>query len=165
MREDIIILCFTFVVMITILSGCTNTASTTSVSLAPTPQIIYITVLVTPTPTSLIPTPPAEQVTRYTPYHMSTHSSASPFTISGYGDETIRFSLAKGGRFLVTGSNSGNNYFIVHVIDDEDEIEEFVFNKFGLGPFSGRTIIQLDPGTHYLDVRAEGSWLVSFSSI
>jgi hypothetical protein len=96
---------------------------------------------------------------------MSTQSTTSPFTISGYGDETISFSIASGERFLVTGSNSGYTYFIVRVTDEDDEIEEFVFNKFGSGPFFGRTIIRLDPGTHHLDVRAEGSWRVSFTPI
>jgi len=69
MHKDATVLYFTLlVVVIVVISGCTGPGSTTAAAPTPTPQIVYVTVLVTPAP-SEIPTvlpPKTNSVTRST---------------------------------------------------------------------------------------------------
>jgi hypothetical protein len=252
MRKWIAIGLFAVLVIgIVLMSGCTNTGSTSAAPVAtPTPQIVYVTVLVTPTPISTIAAPTAkytagdiiwESGSNYDTELQSLHGvyivsvnaesynyefvwkddgethwsrvypnvrisdiesletsyprkvdhveastitsdysskaafdaatsgssssgssgSSSPLTLSGSGDDTRSFSVTGGGGFLVTGSYSGAHNFIVHIVDSRGEVEVFVFNE--IGSYSGRKIIQLDPGTHYLEVQSSGSWTITLT--
>ena len=80
---------------------------------------------------------------------------------SGSGDDTRGFSVTNGGGFLITGSHFGSRNFIVHITDSNGEIEEFVFNE--IGSYSGKKIVHLDAGRHYLEVTASGSWTIDIS--
>lgn len=91
----------------------------------------------------------------------SASRSLSQQIFSGTGDNTHSFSVTDGGGFLVTGSYTGAYNFIVNIVDRNGKIEERVFNENG--SYSGKKIIHLDPGTHYLEVQAIYSWIVTIT--
>lgn len=91
----------------------------------------------------------------------SSSGSSSSQTLSGSGDDTKSFSVTGSGGFLVAGSYSGKSNFIVHIVDKNGDIEEFLFNV--IGSYSGKKIVHLDPGTHYLEVQASGPWSITFT--
>lgn len=93
----------------------------------------------------------------------SASRSLSQQIFSGTGDDTRSFSVTDGGGFLVTGSYSGAYNFIVHVVDRNGKIEEKVFNENG--SYSGKKILHLDPGTHYLEVHAIYSWIITITPV
>jgi hypothetical protein len=95
------------------------------------------------------------------PTYSSPSSSSGSAHLSGSGDDTRSFSVTGGGGFLITGSYSGLHNFIVHIADSRGNIEEFVFNE--IGSYSGRKIVNLDAGTHYLEVQASGPWTIDIS--
>jgi hypothetical protein len=99
-----------------------------------------------------------------TPQPTSTSSTTTPTSIkiSGNGDDTREFSVIGSGGFLITGAYVGKSNFIVHITDRNGDVEEYVFNE--IGSYSGRKIVHLDAGKHYLEVQAEGGWAIIISS-
>jgi len=85
-------------------------------------------------------------------------TSSGSLKYTGSGDDIRSFSVTSGGGFIVSGTNSGNSNFIVHITDTSGSVEDFVFNE--IGPYSGKKIIRIGAGKHYLDVNAEGSWTI-----
>jgi len=115
----------------------------------------YPTLLLTPYQGDVM----AASSSKSTPTPSATTSSSLKYT--GYGDDIKKFSVEGGGGFIITGSNSGGSNFIVHITDNEGKIVEFVFNE--IGPYSGKKIVNLDPGKYFLEVQAEGSWSIDIS--
>ena len=115
---------------------------------------------------SLLMTPYSGSIATESPTSSKTISSSAStsksLSYSGKGDDIRAFSVTGGGGFVISGTNSGDSNFIVHITDSSGDIEEFVFNE--IGPYSGKKIIHLDAGSHYLDVTAEGSWTITISS-
>lgn len=88
-------------------------------------------------------------------------TNSKSLSYSGTGDDIRSFSVTNGGGFVVTGSNSGDSNFIVHITDSGGNVKEFVFNE--IGPYSGKKIIHLSAGSYYLDVKAEGGWTITLT--
>jgi hypothetical protein len=146
MRKFSVIFLILICIVIIFTAGCTSIGST-SAQPAPTPQIVYITVLVTP---NSIADP------------VKTQSQTESLKFSGSGSDSQGFSVTGGGGFMFTGNYSGKGNFIVHIIDNNGEFVEGLFNS--IGSYSGRKVIHLDPGKYYLDVFiASGPWTIDMS--
>lgn len=103
---------------------------------------------------STVSSPPISSST-----YSSTSSSASPIHFSGSKPDTQGFAVSRGGGYIFTASYSGRDNFIVHVIDNNGEYVDGVFNA--IGSYSGNSVIHLDPGKYYLEVMmAQGPWTI-----
>ena len=82
---------------------------------------------------------------------------------SSSGDYLHKFNVVGAGNFLITGSYSGKSYFVVNIKDSNEVTEQTVFNEFG--SYSGRKVVNLPKGSHYLDVRTSGPWTIEIIAV
>lgn len=104
-----------------------------------------------PTPTPL-PTFTRPATARPTP-------TQSRFT--GQGDRLERFSLERSGLVQFSLSHGGEQNFIVWLLDPGGEKLELLANE--VGDYSGETAIRLEPGNYFLQIEADGQWLISLA--
>lgn len=83
-------------------------------------------------------------------------------TLSGYGDDVITLDVKTSSLYIFTMTHSGRANFIVWVKDNEGYNEDLLVNE--IGHYSGRKSIRLEKGIHYLDITADGTWTIGFSS-
>ena len=148
--HEIIILAF-LIIGIILISGCTSTGPTSAAVTTPTPQIVYVTVLVTPTPIQTI----ATTVPTTVQHSQSTH-------FSGNGDDVQTFTATGSGLRIFTMQYSGAHNFAVILKDSNGEWIDLLANE--IGSYSGRKSAVLRTGTYYLDVTASGPWSIDILS-
>ncbi len=82
----------------------------------------------------------------------------SPRALSGYGSQVREITLYRIAPLVVTGANSGDSNFIVHLVSrgfggDED----FVFNE--IGPWHGQALLSdAKKGRYRVSIQAAGTW-------
>lgn len=112
MRKRAFFLCVALLLAIVIISGCINSSSTTAVASTHTPQVVYVTVLVTPTPTNALVKDPIIGVWRFTAKTASSdYDYRVQFDANGKSIET----LASDPNLYVPGiwNFAGDNTYIV----------------------------------------------------
>ena len=139
-----------------LLAGCT---STTSAPIAtPTPQIVYVTVYVTPNPTEQV-----APVATTTPTAVPTPVQSKTTTFQGTGDDVQSFTANGDGIRIFTMSYSGSGNFAIWLKDSQGNEIDLLANE--IGSYSGKKSNRLGPGTYYLDVTASGPWSVTLTSM
>lgn len=82
---------------------------------------------------------------------------------SGWGDDVEAFHISKSGGYVVMGKNTGSSNFIVHIVDPNGYVVEYIFNE--IGPYTGQKTTHLSEGNYYLEVDAEGAWAVIIAGL
>jgi hypothetical protein len=86
-----------------------------------------------------------------------------PDSLEGNGNSRKSISVPSDGRFIFTGSHSGEKNFIVKIVDRDGEVVVSLFNT--AGAFYGAATAYLEEGDYYLDVRASGSWKIEIAPV
>jgi len=147
-------------IVLVLAAGCTSPAATNTEPVAVT----------TPIPSAATQQEPVRQegIASDSPAPEKTKSSSGasePLKISGANDENRGFSVTREEGYTITASYPGTGVFIVHITDSSGKIEEYVFNEMGSGSYTGRKIVRLSPGKHFLEVRADGPWTVDLTPV
>ena len=131
-----------------LLAGCSD--STQAPAVTPTPQIIYVTVPVTPSSTQSQNAP------------LSTTTISEVTTFHGNGDDVQSFTASGDGIRIFDMSYSGSSNFAIWLEDNQGNHIDLLVNK--IGSYEGKKSEHLGPGTYYLDVTASGAWTVDLTS-
>ena len=84
----------------------------------------------------------------------------APQNYSGHGQNVSSFVQLASGLITVRGTHTGQRNFIVHLVDLNGEVEEFIFNESGA--FNGSKAFTLsNAGIYFVDVQADGDWTIS----
>jgi hypothetical protein len=136
--------------------GCIGPPASSTPVVTPTPQIVYVTVLVTPTPTAS--TAPVSSAT-----YSSQSLSSSSTHFSGDGDDVKSFTAAGSGLRIFTMHHNGDRNFIVWLKNSRGEYVALLVNE--IGSYYGKKSERLTSGTYYLDITADGAWTIDISSM
>ena len=148
-------------IVLVLAAGCTSPAATNTEPVAVT----------TPIPSAATQQEPVRQETVASDSsapekkYKSSSGTSEPLKISGANDENRGFSVTREEGYTITASYPGTGVFIVHITDSSGKIEEYVFNEMGSGSYTGRKIVRLSPGKHFLEVRADGPWTVDLTPV
>lgn len=77
----------------------------------------------------------------------------------GSGDRVREFSININSGIKVSGTHRGDSNFIGEIYNSSGELEAIVINCIGW--CSDTSISNLDPGTYYLEITADGDWEIS----
>ena len=116
------------------MAGCTS--STSAPVATPTPQIIYVTVVVTPTPGQ---TPPIA-----TPTAVPTSAQSKTTTFQGNGDDVQSFTATGDGMRIFAMSYSGDGNFVIWLKDNQGNDIDLLANE--IGSYNGKKSERLGPG-------------------
>ena len=87
----------------------------------------------------------------------------SPVTLTGEGKKATEFFELEKGLSVVEFEHDGSSNFIVMLLDGDGDTVEYLANE--IGSFEGSSAIKIDESAAYLlDVDADGSWSIGFSS-
>ena len=87
----------------------------------------------------------------------------SPVTLTGEGKEATEFFELEKGLWVVEFEHDGSSNFIVMLLDGDGDTVDYLANE--IGSFEGSSAIKIDKSAAYLlDVDADGSWSIGFSS-
>ena len=87
----------------------------------------------------------------------------SPVTLTGEGKKATEFFELEKGLWIVEFEHDGSSNFIVTLLDGDGDTVEYLTNE--IGSFEGSSAIKIDKSAAYLlDVDADGSWSIGFSS-
>ena len=87
----------------------------------------------------------------------------SPVTLTGEGKKATEFFELEKGLWVVEFEHDGSSNFIVMLLDGDGDTVEYLANE--IGSFEGSSAVKIDESAAYLmDVNADGSWSIGFSS-
>ncbi len=156
MKLNYVVVLIVFIVSLVLLAGCTGTPSAPEVT--PTPEIVYVTVLVTLSPGQVAVAPPTA-----IPTAVPTTATSTPLTIQGNSDDVRSFTTSGDGIRIFAMSYSGEKNFAIWLEDSQGNKLDLLANE--IGSYTGKKSERLGPGTYYLDVTASGPWTVTVTSM
>jgi hypothetical protein len=77
----------------------------------------------------------------------------------GQGNKLENFNLSRGGLIRFTLSHGGEGHFAVWLLDAEGNDIDLLANE--IGRYDGEKSGRLDPGNYFLEVTADGQWLIN----
>lgn len=77
----------------------------------------------------------------------------------GQGDSLANFSVIRSGPVRFTLSHTGERNFIVELYSARGEYIDLLANE--IGDYDGDRAVPLPPGDYYLQIQADGQWLIN----
>jgi len=121
---------------------------------------------VTPTPTRqaiplTFPTMDPDEIPTPEPTQapLATRRPPQNTSFPGQGNAVLSFSLSRGGATRFTFSHTGESNFIVRLLDASGNYAGGLANE--IGNANGEAIEPLGAGDYFLEVEADGQWLVN----
>ena len=97
-----------------------------------------------------------DDVDEVTPPEMET------FTVTGSGSDLIPFEVREGGAVTFELTHTGDENFIVRLLDNDAENIALLTNK--IGDVSDTRVENLSQGSYFLDIDSTGEWSVSITA-
>lgn len=91
----------------------------------------------------------------------SADTTSQPIVLSGKGQEATKTFHLNGGLTRFEMTHNGNSNFIVHLMDTNGNVQEYVVNE--IGAYNGSQAFNVPEGDYLLNVEADGSWTVKIT--
>jgi hypothetical protein len=96
---------------------------------------------------------------RPTPAPIPTRPAPAGNRFVGQGDSVVRFSLTESGAVRFTFSHRGERNFIIRLLDSQGIYRGNIANE--IGNADGEGVEGLEAGDWFLEIQADGQWLIN----